>query len=93
MAGGTWALARIIVLVYSQIMTVGERLSRARMRLGKKQSEVAALLDKSQPTIHEWETDKSLPKTDEIREVARVYGVRPELLLPKLPRKPRKKAS
>lgn len=67
-------------------MTVGEVLSRARKRLGKKQSEIAALLDKSQPTIHEWETGKSLPRTDEVREVARVYGVKPEQLLPKLPR-------
>lgn len=71
-------------------MTVGERLSLARKRLGKKQSEIAALLGKTQPTIHEWETDKSLPRTDEIREVARVYGVEPEQLLP---RKPRTKAS
>lgn len=67
-------------------MTVGEVLSRARKRLGKKQSEIAALLDKSQPTIHEWETDKSLPRTDEVREVARVYQVKPEQLLPKKPR-------
>lgn len=67
-------------------MTVGQILSRARKKLGKKQSEIAGVLGKSQPTIHEWETDKSLPRTDEVREVARVYGVKPEQLLPKKPR-------
>ena len=69
-------------------MTVGQVLSRARKKLGKKQNEIVALLakrgvQKTQPTIHEWESDKSLPRTDEVRDVAAVYQVNPEQILPR----------
>lgn len=69
-------------------MSVGATLLRARKRLRLKQSDIVALLakrgvQKTQPTIHEWESDKSLPRTDEIRDVAAVYDVEPEQLLPK----------
>ncbi len=63
-------------------MTVGERLRKAREKRGLSQSQVAERLSKTQPTIHEWESDKSLPRTAEVRAVAEVYGLRPEMLLP-----------
>ncbi len=63
-------------------MTVGERLKKARERLGKTQAEVAAELGCTQPTIHAWESDDNLPRTKEVRAVATVYGLKPEQLLP-----------
>jgi transcriptional regulator with XRE-family HTH domain len=63
-------------------MTVGERLKRARTRLDKTQAEIAAEVGCQQPTVHEWETDKAVPKTRDVRKVARAYGLRPEQLLP-----------
>ena len=70
-------------------MTVGQILSRARKKLRKTQGEIASELGKTQPTIHEWESDKSLPRTDEVRDVARVYALEPEQLLPRSKRKAR----
>ncbi|HEY6038672.1 MAG TPA: helix-turn-helix transcriptional regulator [Kofleriaceae bacterium] len=67
-------------------MSVGEILKAAREKLGKTQAQVAAELSKTQATISEWERNKSLPKTDEIREVALVYAVAPEAILPLNPR-------
>lgn len=63
-------------------MTVGERLQKARKRLGKTQAEIASELGCTQPTVHAWETDENLPRTKEVRAVAEAYGLRPELLLP-----------
>lgn len=75
-------LAADIVFVYAWNMTVGERLRSAREKLKKTQREIAEELGKAQPTIHAWESDQTLPKTDEIRTVAAVYGLKPEQLLP-----------
>jgi transcriptional regulator with XRE-family HTH domain len=63
-------------------MTIGERLRKAREKLEKTQKQIADELGKKQPTIHAWESDQTLPKTDEVRAVAAVYGLKPEQLLP-----------
>lgn len=69
-------------LAYSVSMTVGERLRKARLKLGKRQCDIADELGCSQPTVHGWEADKFLPETERIRDVAKAYGVQPEQLLP-----------
>jgi transcriptional regulator with XRE-family HTH domain len=64
-------------------MTVGEVLRKAREKRGLTQLQVAEKLGKTQPTVQAWESDKTLPRTDEVRDVAEVYGLRPEQLLPR----------
>lgn len=63
-------------------MSVGERLKRAREKLKKTQLQIAAELGCTQPTVHAWEADEALPRTADVRAVAKVYGLRPEQLLP-----------
>lgn len=63
-------------------MTVGQRLRRARHRLGKTQSDIAKETGRTQPCVHAWEADQALPRTSELRTVAKAYGVRPERLIP-----------
>lgn len=63
-------------------MTVGERLRKAREERGLTQLQVAERLGKTQPTVQAWESDKTLPRTEEVRDVAAVYGLKPEQLLP-----------
>lgn len=65
-------------------MTVGERMKAARERLGKTQLQVAEELGKKQPTVHAWESGQTLPRTEEVRAVAKVYGLKPEQLLPEI---------
>jgi transcriptional regulator with XRE-family HTH domain len=77
-------LALDIIFIYGLEMTVGQRMRRARKKLGKTQAEMAAEVGREQPTIHEWETDKSLPRTADVRKVAQAYGLRPEQLLPEV---------
>lgn len=63
-------------------MTVGERLRKAREKLEKTQSQIAGELGLTQPTVHAWEVDRTLPRTEDIRAVAKAYGLKPEQLLP-----------
>lgn len=72
-----------IILIYSGVVTVGQRLRKARKRLRKTQSEIATLLGCTQPTVHAWESDKNPPQTHDLREVARVYGVTLDDLVPR----------
>jgi transcriptional regulator with XRE-family HTH domain len=65
-------------------MTVAERLRTAREKLGKTQLEIAEAVGKKQPTVCAWESGDTLPKTDEIRLVAKAYGLKPEQLLPEI---------
>lgn len=65
-------------------MTVGERLRKARERLRKRQADIAAELDCTQPTVAAWEADDALPRTADVRAVAKAYGLKPEQLLPEI---------
>lgn len=64
------------------LSAVAETLRAARTRRGKRQIDIAAELGCTQATVADWETGRALPRTAEIRKVARVYGVRPTQLLP-----------
>lgn len=63
-------------------MTVGERLRKARQKLKKRQLDIAEVLECTQSTVAQWESDVTLPRTEDIRAVAKAYGLDPGLLLP-----------
>ncbi len=63
-------------------MTIGEELRKARAKLGKTQLQIATELGKSQPSVQQWESDATLPRTEDVRAVAKAYGLDPEQLLP-----------
>lgn len=63
-------------------MKVGDRLRKARERIGKRQSDIAREVGRTQPTVHAWENGDAYPRAEEIRKVAKAYGLRPEQLLP-----------
>lgn len=82
MTSGVVLVALDIVFVYRLVMTTGELLRAAREKKGLSQRDVAKLTDRTQPTVHAWEADETLPPTGMLRRVARVYGVRIEQLIP-----------
>lgn len=57
-------------------------MKSARKRLKKTQQQIADELDVPQPLVSRWEAGDGYPQTKDIRRVARVYGVKPERLLP-----------
>lgn len=66
----------------SKPQPVHQVLREARERLGKTQTEVAGELGVTQPLIAKWERGEGLPRTEDVRDVARVYRLKPEQLLP-----------
>lgn len=68
-------------------MTVGERLRKARKKLGKRQLDIAEEVGVKQPTVFAWEADDCLPEAAKIRDVAKAYGIDPIDLLPKTPKR------
>lgn len=75
-------LALRINFVYGWVMTVGDRLKRAREKLGKTQTDIANELGRTQPTVHAWESGDASPRAKDIRAVAKAYGLRPDQILP-----------
>lgn len=76
------ALAHNIVLIYVLWMTTGELMRKSRLKKKKLQRHIAEELGCTQPTVHAWETDQSHPRVEQVRAVARAYGLRPEQLIP-----------
>ena len=68
-------------------MTLGERLRKARKKLGIRQADIAQAVGVAQPTVHAWESDQCYPETARVREVAKAYDVDPLDLLPRPPKK------
>lgn len=67
-------------------MTIGERLRKARLKLKKRQADIAKEIGVKQPTVWEWENAKDGAGTvpaHRILEVAKAYGIDPLSLLPK----------
>lgn len=62
-------------------MTLGQRLREARERLKKNQADVAADLEKTQPTVVAWERDQAVPSLRDLRKLSWAYGVPIEELL------------
>lgn len=60
--------------------TPGELMREARDARGKTQTEIAEELGVSQVMVSKWEADQARPR--KVRTVAKVYGLKPEQLLP-----------
>lgn len=63
-------------------MTVPERLRGARRKLKKRQRDIADEIGCTQPTIADWELGRALPRLQDLRTVAKAYGLKPEQLIP-----------
>lgn len=63
-------------------MTVGERLRKARKRLGKSQAQIAAQVGVTQPRVTQIESSGNVP-AHLIGPLAKAYDVDPLDLLPK----------
>jgi transcriptional regulator with XRE-family HTH domain len=64
------------------MVTVGEKLRKAREKRGLTQRQVAELVGVSQPAIQRWEAGDGSPRPKKLRKVAEVYGLRPQDLIP-----------
>lgn len=62
---------------------IGEALREARDRLGLTQTQMADRLGRTQVQISKWESGESLPRTEDVRDVAREYKLKPDQLLPR----------
>lgn len=58
----------------------------ARNKAGLSQAAVAERLGIAPASVSQWETGKTMPKTDKLKEIAALYGCTvDELLTPDLP--------
>jgi transcriptional regulator with XRE-family HTH domain len=75
MSAALRAVALNIVLVYSEFMTLGQLLRKARKKTGLTQADVAHKLKKTQPTVFSWENDEAVPSLRDVPRIAKLYGV------------------
>ncbi|MGM9873903.1 MAG: helix-turn-helix domain-containing protein [Bacilli bacterium] len=66
-------------------MTNGERLYKYRKRMGLSQEELADKLNVSRQAVSKWERDESLPDTNNLLAMAKLYNVSLDDLLNKDP--------
>ena len=67
-------------------MTIGEKIALRRRTAGLSQEALAAQLGVSRQAVSRWETDESLPDTEKIAQLCRIFGVSADdLLLDKPP--------
>ena len=62
-------------------MDVAERLAALRMRAGLSQGDVAERLNVSRQAVSRWETGFTVPSTDNLSHLGRLYGVTLDELL------------
>lgn len=62
-------------------MTLGENLKRLRTEKGLSQEEVAGLLFLSRQTVSKWENNQAEPGVENLKALARLYGVSLDQLL------------
>jgi transcriptional regulator with XRE-family HTH domain len=60
---------------------IGARIQAARLRLGWKQRELAARLEKDQMTVSRWERGEAKPAAESLDDLARVLGVTADYIL------------
>ena len=56
-------------------MTLGERISYHRNRLGLSQGELAGQMNVSRQAVSKWETDGSLPDLDRLIALSGLFGL------------------
>lgn len=64
-------------------MNIGERLRKARKRIGKRQCDIAKEVGITQPTVSAWESGDAEPGKWILRRVAKAYEISLEQLIPK----------
>lgn len=78
-------------------MDLAERLAALRKRAGLSQGDVAERLNVSRQAVSRWETGFTVPSTDNLSRLGRLYGVTLDELLsysaPLPPEKPREKST
>lgn len=78
-------------------MDLAERLAALRKRAGLSQGDVAERLNVSRQAVSRWETGFTVPSTDNLSHLGRLYGVTLDELLsysaPLPPEKPREKST
>ena len=62
-------------------MDVAERLAALRKRAGRSQGDVAERLNVSRQAVSRWETGFTVPSTDNLSHLGRLYGVTLDELL------------
>lgn len=62
-------------------MDVAERLAALRKRAGLSQGDVAERLNVSRQAVSRWETGFTVPSTDNLSHLGRLYGVTLDELL------------
>lgn len=61
--------------------SLSERIKQKRKATGLTQARLAELLGISEMTVRRWESEKTSPRMDELRQIAEVLGTTPEDLL------------
>lgn len=78
-------------------MDLAERLTALRKRAGLSQGDVAERLNVSRQAVSRWETGLTVPSTDNLSRLSKLYGVTLDELLsysaPLPPEKPREKST
>lgn len=64
-------------------MTLGKRLAHLREKTGISQERLSEMLGVTRQTVSSWETDKLLPKPENLRALCRYFGVEYEYFFPK----------
>ena len=79
-------------------MTVGQKLTRLRLKFNISQERLAEIIGTSRQSVSKWEMDQTLPKLDKILELSKFFGVTCDELLSEdvmplafTPSEPRKK--
>ena len=62
-------------------MTLGENLQRLRKAKGMSQDEVAEKLFVTRQSVSKWETNKAEPGVENLKALAKLYGVSVDVLL------------
>lgn len=62
-------------------MTTGEKIAAQRRKTGLSQEALAEQLGISRQAVSRWETNESLPDTERIIQLARIFGVSTDYLL------------
>lgn len=68
-------------------MTLGNRLAHLREKTGISQERLGELLGVTRQTVSSWETDKLLPKPENLRALCRCFRVEYEYFSPKVKRR------
>jgi len=63
------------------MMTFGEKLQSLRKQKGLSQEQLASQLTVSRQAVSKWELDSSLPDTENVVRISKLFGVSTDYLL------------